>query len=65
MSVILFDQKEVIVLTGWGRCSRREAIFSPGDSNATTGAPKVTPTKEASAPPSEWPVIQIFESGYM
>lgn len=51
--------------TGDGRCSLVEAIFSPGDSNATTGAPNVTPSKEASAPPSEWPMTQIFESGYM
>lgn len=28
---------------------------SAGASKATTGFPKVTPTREASAPPSEWP----------
>jgi len=36
---------------------------SPGDSNATTGFPNVTPTKLASAPPREWPMIQIVASG--
>lgn len=40
------------------------AIFSPGDSIATVGVPNVTPSKEARAPPSEWPVIQMLASGY-
>ena len=53
------------LLTGEGRCRRREAIFSPGDSKAMTGVPNVIPSMEAKAPPSEWPTIQIFESGYM
>lgn len=46
-----------IVLTGIGKCNRLEAIFSPGASKATTGAPNVTPRREASAPPSEWPGV--------
>lgn len=44
-------------LTGIGKCNRLEAIFSPGASKATTGAPNVTPRREASAPPSEWPGV--------
>ena len=51
--------------TGDGRCKRCAAIRSPGGSNATTGAPNVTPRSEARAPPSEWPIIQIFAFGYM
>lgn len=39
--------------TGDGKCSLPEAMRSPGDSNATTGTPNVTPSNEASAPPSE------------
>lgn len=54
----------VRVHTGVGRCNRPAAIFSPGDSIEMVGAPKVTPSKEASAPPSEWPVIQMLASGY-
>ncbi len=50
--------------TGDGRWSRVAAIFSPGDSMARVGAPNVTPSREASAPPSEWPVIQMLASGY-
>lgn len=44
-------------LTGEGRCRRRAAIFSPGDSNATTGAPNVTPTSAARPPPRLCPVM--------
>lgn len=41
--------------TGEGRWRRAAASFSPGDSNATAGAPNVTPTSDASPPPKEWP----------
>ena len=49
--------------TGDGKCSLPEAIRSPGDSNVTTGTPNVTPSNEANAPPSEWPIIQMSEWG--
>ena len=55
----------MVVLTGCGRCNLLLAILSPGASNAMTGAPNVIPKSEANAPPSEWPVIQIFASGNM
>lgn len=51
--------------TGLGKCNLPEAIFSPGASNVTTGAPNVAPRREASDPPSECPMTQIFDSGYM
>jgi len=59
----LHQRKEVAmeVLTGEGRCSRPAAILSPGASNATTGAPKVTPKRDARAPPKEWPNDTISE----
>ena len=40
-------------------------MASPGDSKATTGAPNVTPMSDARAPPSECPMTQITESGYI
>ena len=49
--------------TGDGRCNLPEAMRSPGDSNVTTGTPNVTPSNEASAPPSEWPMIHMSEWG--
>jgi len=49
--------------TGEGRCSLRAAIFSPGDSNVTTGIPKVMPIRLARAPPSECPINQMLELG--
>ena len=49
--------------TGDGRCNLPEAMRSPGDSNVTTGTPNVTPSNEANAPPSEWPMIHISERG--
>ena len=58
-----WSQCKPSVRTGDGRCSREAAMRSPGDSNATTGFPKVTPIKLASAPPREWPMIQIVASG--
>ena len=45
--------------TGDGRWRRRAASFSPGDSNATTGAPKVTPMREAKVPPRLCPTCEI------
>lgn len=51
--------------TGVGRCSRLDANLSPGDSIPTAGAPKVTLRSDARAPPSEWPVTQMLEWGYM
>jgi len=39
------------------------AIFSPGDSNVTTGTPKVMPIRLARAPPSECPINQMLELG--
>jgi hypothetical protein len=51
--------------TGSGRCKRCAGMRSPGDSNATTGAPNVIPRSEASPPPSEWPITQIFAFGYI
>ena len=50
---------------GMGKCNRRDAIRSPGASNATVGAPNVAPTKLAKEPPSECPITQIFAFGYM
>jgi hypothetical protein len=38
---------------------------SPGGSNVTTGTPNVIPRSEASEPPSEWPITQIFAFGYI
>ena len=35
------------------------AIFSAGASKATTGAPNVAPTRDARAPPREWPVDEL------
>jgi len=54
---------DIFVRTGDGRWSRVAAIRSPGDSNATTGRPNVMPIKLASAPPREWPITQMFDSG--
>jgi hypothetical protein len=51
--------------TGDGRCKRFAAMRSPGGSKATTGVPNVTPKSEASAPPSEWPIIHISALGYI
>lgn len=51
--------------TGEGRCKRRDAIASPGDSNDIVGAPKVTPSSEANAPPNEWPITHMLEVGYI
>jgi uncharacterized protein YlaI len=51
--------------TGDGRCKRCAAMRSPGGSNVTTGAPNVIPRSEASEPPSEWPITQIFAFGYI
>lgn len=53
------------LLAGEGRCRRFAGIFSPGDSKETDGTPKVMPSNDASPPPSEWPIIQMFDSGYM
>lgn len=50
-------------LTGDGRCKRLAASLSPGASNVTTGAPYVTPTRLASDPPKECPIIQMLEWG--
>jgi hypothetical protein len=36
---------------------------SPGGSNVTTGTPKVIPISDASEPPKEWPMTQIFAWG--
>ena len=38
-------------LTLEGRCRRRAAMRSPGASKVTVGMPKVTPRREARAPP--------------
>ena len=37
----------------WSRCA---ASFSPTASKATTGAPNVTPMRDASDPPNECPI---------
>jgi hypothetical protein len=52
---------DIIKLTGDGRCKRLAASLSPGASNVTTGAPNVTPTRLASDPPRECPMIQMLE----
>jgi hypothetical protein len=49
---------------GAGRPSREAANASPGASKVTVGIPKVIPRRLLTAPPSEWPVSQMFESGY-
>lgn len=49
----------VFVLAGEGRCKRVAASFSPGASNATTGEPKVAPSREAIDPPRECPLQQL------
>lgn len=51
--------------TGEGRCKRCAAMRSPGGSNVTTGAPNVIPRREASEPPREWPMTQMFALGYI
>jgi hypothetical protein len=51
-------------ITGRLICNLVAANFSPGASNATTGAPNVTPTSEANEPPNECPMTQMFASGY-
>jgi hypothetical protein len=53
------------MLTGMGRCNLLAAIFSPGDSKATVGEPNVAPRRDARAPPSEWPMIQMLLVGYI
>ncbi len=50
------SQQKRRLRTGEGRCNRDAANFSAGASNATTGAPNVTPIREASEPPRECPV---------
>lgn len=49
-------------LTGEGRCRRDAASLSPGASNATTGAPNVTPINEARDPPSECPAVGVRQA---
>lgn len=61
VSQVVFMRGEMTPRTGEGKCSRPAAIFSPGDSIATTGTPNVTPSRDARAPPNECPVIQILD----
>ena len=50
---------------GMGRRRRWAARRSPGDSKATAGKPKVVPSKDANAPPREWPTNHTLASGYI
>jgi len=45
---------------GEGKCSRRAANLSPGDSKVTAGTPKVAASKEAIVPPKLRPGEVLF-----